>query len=401
MGFGKAEDGKAFREVGFGPCGKLGLGFGVGFDEACQTDFGVGPVVGVEDGGDVGGHFAFQFLLGDVLLSILLEVELTALPRRGCEAGFERGAQTGVSVGGDEVGDADASLAQAACESAPVNFGFGQGAGHAENHSFAIVTAHADGDEGGAISYRAVDSHFVIGSVESEVGDLGKGALTPFLELAVEFGGELGYLGGGNLEAAEFFHYFRDAPGADAFDIHGGDSGLEGPVATRSLFEERRSERDVALTDLRNFDIQFAHGGLEAAGLEAVGVSVALFDVALVGFGTDVGDSFEKHGGVHEEFADFRDGVFDAVFEKQVDEIGMLIILIGFVHGFLLFLVCTFSIKSWTGTDNPRGGRRAAAEAADSATLHRPLLRRAGSGGLTDNYLHHLPKRRLNTMSAK
>ena len=166
--------------------------------------------------------------------------------------------------------------------------------------------------------------------------------------------------------AAEFFHYFRDAPGADAFDIHGGDSGLEGSVATRSLFQERGAERDVALTDLRNFDIQSAHGGLEGAGLETVAVSVALFDLALVGFGTDVGDSFEKHGCVHEEFADLRDGIFDAVFEKQVDEIGMLIILNGFVHGVLLFLVCTFSIKSWTGTNNPKREEGAAAEAADS-----------------------------------
>jgi hypothetical protein len=33
-----------------------------------------------------------------------------------------------------------------------VDFSFAQGAGYAEDHSFSVFAAHADGDQGGAIS---------------------------------------------------------------------------------------------------------------------------------------------------------------------------------------------------------------------------------------------------------
>ena len=74
-------------------------------------------------------------------------------------------------------------------------------------------------------------------------------------------------------------------------------------------------------------------GGLVGTGLEAVGVSVAGLDVALVGIGSDVADALEEHGCVHEQFADFRDGVFEAVFKKDVDEIRVVVTFVVSVHG--------------------------------------------------------------------
>ena len=55
-------------------------------------------VVGVEDGGDVSGHFAFEVLFGNVLLGVLLEVKLATLPRGGAEAGSEGVAQAAVGI---------------------------------------------------------------------------------------------------------------------------------------------------------------------------------------------------------------------------------------------------------------------------------------------------------------
>ena len=80
-------------------------------------------------------------------------------------------------------------------------------------------------------------------------------------------------------------------------------------------------------------ELEHAHGGLETARFATVGVAIAGLDVALVGSGSDVADSFEKHGGVDEEFRDSGDGVFEAVLEKEVDEIWMLEILGLFVYG--------------------------------------------------------------------
>jgi hypothetical protein len=84
----------------------------------------------------------------------------------------------------------------------------------------------------------------------------------------------------------------------------------------------------------RDFEVELFDGGLKGSGLEAVGVTIAAFDVSFVGIGLDVLDSFEEHGGVHEEFADFRDGIFESVFKKEVDKIGRLVILTLFVHAF-------------------------------------------------------------------
>ena len=135
----------------------------------------MGAVVGVKYRGNVGGDFAFEVLFGDVLLGVLLEVELAALPGGGGEAGSEGGSQAGVGVGGDEVGNSQAALAQAVGKFTPVDFSFAQGAGYAEDHSFSVFAAHADGDQGGAISDGAVDADFVVGGVEGEVDDRWKG----------------------------------------------------------------------------------------------------------------------------------------------------------------------------------------------------------------------------------
>ena len=58
---------------------------------------GVGTVVGVKNDLDGGGDLAFEMLLGDVFLGVLLEMELAALPRGAVERGF----QAAVGVGGD------------------------------------------------------------------------------------------------------------------------------------------------------------------------------------------------------------------------------------------------------------------------------------------------------------
>lgn len=77
----EGEDGKAFGEVFFGPSGEFWLGFGVVFEGFGEAEMGVGKVVGVENGLDVRGDLAFEVLFGDVVLCVLLEEELAALPR--------------------------------------------------------------------------------------------------------------------------------------------------------------------------------------------------------------------------------------------------------------------------------------------------------------------------------
>ena len=79
------------------------------------------------------------------------------------------------------------------------------------------------GDEDGAVADNPVDTDFVIGGVDAQIGDLGKRAGSPFFELSVELFVAVGDLAGGDLEAAHLFHDSGDAARADTLDIHGGD----------------------------------------------------------------------------------------------------------------------------------------------------------------------------------
>ena len=158
------------------------------------------------------------------------------------------------------------------------------------------------------------------------------------------------------------------------------------------LLEKGGAEGRIAFTNLGDCELELAHGDLETVRFETVGVAVAAIDVALVGRGSDVSDLLEKHGGVDEEFGDSRDGVFEAVLEKEVDEIWMLDILGLFVHGLCCFWLAPSASGRARASTTPKGRRRAAAEAADSATLHQPLLRRAGAS-LTYRQRFTLPER--------
>ena len=57
-------------------------------------------------------------------------------------------------------------------EVSPVNLGFAEGATDAEDHALAVVSAHANGDESGAVADIAIYTNFVVGGVEGEVLDV-------------------------------------------------------------------------------------------------------------------------------------------------------------------------------------------------------------------------------------
>ena len=72
--------------------------------------------------------------------------------------------------------------------------------------------------------------------------------------------------------------------------------------------------------DLGDGEVKGSEGGLETAWFEAVGIAVSVLDATLMRSGTDVVFPFEEHGGVHEEFGDLWNGVFEAIGKKKVDE---------------------------------------------------------------------------------
>ena len=113
----------------------------------------MGAVFGVKDAADVGGDFRLEVASGDVGLGVLLEVELAALSGAGIEGVALKAARS--PTWASEVtlsGIPRPRCLRLVKEVAPVDFGFREGAGDAEDEAFAVVAPDADGDEGGIAS---------------------------------------------------------------------------------------------------------------------------------------------------------------------------------------------------------------------------------------------------------
>ena len=144
-GFWEGEDGEGFGEIFIHPGGEFGSGLGVFEDGGGEQISGCLEGEGVKDGADVGGDGIFHFLVGDVGLGVLLEVELAAIPGDGWEDGAEGGFESFVGVAGNGSGDGESAFFEAGEELAPVDFGFGEGDGGAEDGAFAVGGIDADG----------------------------------------------------------------------------------------------------------------------------------------------------------------------------------------------------------------------------------------------------------------
>ena len=179
--------------------------------------------------------------------------------------------------------------------------------------------ADADGDEHGAGEDGTIDADLFVAGIEGEVGiSLGvEAAGAPLGEFLVEGGGGAADLGGGDVEAAEFFEHGGDAACGDALDIHLGDGQSQGALAAGAAFEGGGIKVHAA-ANLRNGEGELAEAGVEGLGFEAIGVALAGVG-ALVRLGGEHAGTLDLHGLVEEE----GEGVGEAggaVFENEGDD---------------------------------------------------------------------------------
>ncbi len=311
----ECEDGEALWEVGFEPLGEVRGSFLVCGDQFCQASLCVSKVRGVEDGADLSGDLLAQFEVWNEGLCVLLEVELAALPWSGVEGGAQGGPESLVGVGGDEVRNADAAGFEGVEEGAPVGFCLRECAGDPQNDALAVLALDADGTEDGAVTHRTVEADLEVCGVEEEEADFGQRAVAPLFELGVEFGGELGDLSGGDIQAAKLGKNPCDAACGYALEVHFGDGSFQCALRAGTFLEEGGLEWGGTLPDLGNAEVEFSQTCVEGAWLETVGVAVARFGT-LVGLGPEVCGALQTHGGIHEHFSDARQGIAKAVFEK-------------------------------------------------------------------------------------
>ena len=313
MGGGEGEDGEALWKGRFQPGGEFGGGGGVSGDEFLEAALSTGAIRGVEDAADVCGELGAHFQARDIGLSVLLEMELAALPGDGREDGAARGGEAGMVVGDEELECAQAALLETLEEVAPVNFGFAQSDADAEDLAFALGV-DAQGDEHGAIEHAAAMADFFVAGIEQDVGKGSKRTSAPNLQIGVEPGGALADMSGTYGGAAEFFEDGGDLSRGDALDIHFRQRKFKGLLAADAFFEGRGVELDLA-ADLRDGESDVAEAGLESLGFEAVGVAEACVG-ALERAGLEHVGALGLHGLVDEDAKALGEAVRTFVIEE-------------------------------------------------------------------------------------
>jgi len=273
VGEWQAENGEPLGQIFFHPGGEFWGVFGIEGDELLELLLGGGKVWTVEEAADSAGDLSALIQTRDMGLSILLEVELAALPRDGWEDGGACGFEADVVVADDELDAGQAALAEALKESAPVNFGFAERDTDAQEGAFA-VGIYAHGQEHGAVEQLTVEADFFVACIQHEIRAESQGACAPFFQFGIEEFGAFTDLGGADGSATELLDNSGDFAGRDALDIHFGEGEFEGLFGAQTFLERAGIERDVA-ADLGDVEFDGTQPGGEGFILEAIGVAQA------------------------------------------------------------------------------------------------------------------------------
>jgi len=103
VGIRESKDGEALGDIFFHPSSEFWGGFGVVGDAFLETSVGAGQIWAGKNGTDVGGDDGAHVDARNVGLSVLLEMELAALPRDRGEDGLASDGHARMGVADDEL----------------------------------------------------------------------------------------------------------------------------------------------------------------------------------------------------------------------------------------------------------------------------------------------------------
>ena len=104
-GGGEDVNGETFREVLLYPSGEFWGGFGLRGNALLEPCLGGKKIRRVEDGADLFGHIMAHLEARDVGSSVLLQMELAALPGHRGKDGLAGGGHARMGIADDEAGD--------------------------------------------------------------------------------------------------------------------------------------------------------------------------------------------------------------------------------------------------------------------------------------------------------
>src|SRR5690625_2030806 len=109
-------------------------------------------------------------------------MELAALPWSGIVRGFLCLSESGMRIGRDHVGNADAARFQRQQNLSPVSLGFGECGRDTKYHAFAIIPANSGGMKNGTIPYGTVDPHLYVSGIQDQISDFRQRPAAPFFK---------------------------------------------------------------------------------------------------------------------------------------------------------------------------------------------------------------------------
>ena len=234
----KIEDREALGQVLLGPLGELGSLRSPNLHSLAQQALGFCLVRSIEDGADAQRDRLALIEAGYVGLSILLEMELAALPGDAGKHGSAGSLETGMIIRDDELDAFQPTTDEAVEKGAPMDLRLGKSDRHAD-HAAPSVGGDAHRNEDGTVDQPACITHTLVAGIEEDVRSFIEGAFAPGCQTRIQGLRSSADLGGGDghLRAEKLDEDVADLPGGDTLDIHFGKGKVQGLLGAGSLLQ--------------------------------------------------------------------------------------------------------------------------------------------------------------------
>ena len=157
-------------------------------------EFGHISVAGIENGADMRGGDAFVTSRGNVGLSILLKMELAALPQSAGEGASQGCANALMVIAGDGERGVHTSIQEALDKGRPVLSRFRNAGRDPQYNTLSCFCFNAYSHENGAIGYPVVEPGLDVGRIKEKVGDQRQWAGAPLLKELVKLSSALAHV---------------------------------------------------------------------------------------------------------------------------------------------------------------------------------------------------------------
>lgn len=258
---------------------------------------GVGAIGRGKDRADVGRRLSLQFLVRHVGLSVLLQMELTALPGDATKHRAPRRLQSLMRIADNQLDAGQAALHQTLEELPPMRFVLAHRHRDAQNSALTVVTnTHSDQDR--RVTRLPINAHLLVARIQQQIAAARQRTGAPLFQRGIQLDRRATNLGRGQCDTAQLRGDRRRLARRDALHIPFGQRQGERAFAVQPL--RRRLGREAAVARLRRVKRHLADARGDRLGFAAIGIA-APCGGTFVQFGVEILAAFGLHGMVQHD----------------------------------------------------------------------------------------------------